>query len=107
MNRLLMSFIAIIWAAASAGSAQAAGDKAAGKTLVYTCHGCHGVEGYTNAYPNYPVPRIGGQNEQYLITALHEYQSGERKHPTMMAQAQSLSDKDINDIAAYLSGLAK
>ncbi len=107
MKRLLLSGLAITAAIAGAASAHASGDKAAGRALVYTCHGCHGVEGYANAYPNYPVPRIGGQNEQYLITALHEYQSGERKHPTMMAQAQSLSDKDINDIAAYLSGLAK
>lgn len=107
MNRLLLSGFAVIAAIASAGAAQASGDKAAGRALVYTCHGCHGVEGYANAYPNYPVPKIGGQNEQYLIIALQAYQAGDRKHPTMMAQAQSLSDKDINDIAAYLSGLAK
>lgn len=90
----------------SAAAAQAEGDKAAGRTLVYTCHGCHGVPGYENAYPRYPVPRIAGQNEQYLLNALHEYQSGDRTHPTMGAQAQSLSDKEIADIAAYLSSLA-
>ncbi|PWK89774.1 c-type cytochrome [Fulvimonas soli] len=94
-------------AALFAAGAHAEGDKAAGRKLVYTCNGCHGVVGYENAYPRYPVPKIAGQNEQYLLNALHEYQSGERTHPTMGAQAQSLSDKDIADIAAYLSSLAK
>ncbi|HET7359743.1 MAG TPA: cytochrome c [Rhodanobacteraceae bacterium] len=89
------------------GSAHATGDKAAGKSLVYTCAGCHGVPGYQNAYPNYHVPRIAGQNEQYIVNALHEYKQGHRKHPTMDAQAESLSDQDIENIAAYLSSLAK
>lgn len=89
------------------GHAHAEGNKANGKTLVYTCAGCHGVPGYENAYPNYRVPRIAGQNEQYIIDALHEYKSGARKHPTMDAQAESLSEQNIQDIAAYLSSLAK
>jgi cytochrome c553 len=81
------------------------GDAAAGKQLTYTCQGCHGVTGYKNAYPNYHVPRIGGQSEQYLLNALTEYKKGSRKHPTMQAQAQSFSDQDIANIAAYLSTL--
>jgi cytochrome c553 len=91
----------------AAAGVHAEGDKAAGRTLVYTCAGCHGVPGYTNAYPQYPVPKIVGQNEQYIVDALHGYQSGGRTHPTMDAQAQSLSDADIRNIAAYLSSLAK
>ena len=63
------------------------GDAARGKALTYTCQGCHGVTGYKNAYPNYHVPRIGGQSEQYLFTALSEYRRGTRKHPTMQAQS--------------------
>jgi cytochrome c553 len=37
---------------------------------------------------------------------LLEYRNGERPHPTMHAQAASLSDQDIADIAAYLQGSA-
>lgn len=87
------------------GQDQVEGNKDAGRTLIYTCAGCHGVPGYQNAYPTYHVPRIAGQNEQYIVDALHEYQKGNRKHPTMNAQAESLSDQDIADIAAYLSSL--
>lgn len=107
MTRLQLLGLAVATALFAATSAHAEGDKAAGRKLIYTCNGCHGVPGYTNAYPNYPVPKIAGQNEQYIVNALHGYKSGERTHPTMMAQAESLSDKDIADIAAYLSSLTK
>lgn len=91
----------------AAAGAQTApqGDAARGKQLTYTCRGCHGVTGYKNAYPNYHVPRIGGQSQVYLLNALTEYRNGSRKHPTMQAQSQSFSEQDIVDIAAYLSGL--
>jgi cytochrome c553 len=92
-------------APAVAAPAALVGDAASGKQLTYTCQGCHGVTGYKNAYPNYHVPRIGGQSSQYLVNALNEYKHGKRKHPTMQAQAQSFSEQDIADIAAFLSGL--
>jgi cytochrome c553 len=80
----------------------AAGDPVQGEKKFYTCYGCHGVENYKNAYPDYSVPKLRHQSSEYIIAALHEYQSGERPHPTMHAQASSLSDQDIEDIAAYL-----
>jgi cytochrome c553 len=107
MTRLQLLGVAAATALFAISSVHAEGDKAAGKKLIYTCAGCHGVPGYSNAYPQYPVPKIAGQNEQYIINALHGYQSGDRTHVTMAAQAQSLSDTDIQNIAAYLSSLAK
>src|SRR5436305_13723581 len=84
-------------------SAQAAdaptGVPAAGRALIYTCNGCHGVTGYENAYPQYHVPRIAGQNYEYIVAALTGYKKGERAHPTMRAQGESLSDQDIVNIA--------
>jgi len=89
----------------AAAAAPAKGDAIKGRQLTYTCQGCHGVTGYKNAYPNYHVPKIGGQSAEYLANALSEYKKGTRKHPTMQAQSQSFSDQDIADIAAYLSSL--
>lgn len=83
----------------------AKGNAARGKQLAYTCTGCHGIVEYKNAYPSYRVPKIAGQNEQYLVAALDGYRKGERNHPTMKAQAQGFSAQDAADIAAYLSGL--
>jgi len=78
----------------------------AGKELAYTCLGCHGIEGYRNAYPSYRVPKLGGQKTAYLVQALKAYRNGHRPHPTMEAQASSLSDQDIEDVAAYLASIA-
>ena len=84
--------------------AHAAGDPVNGEKKFYTCYGCHGLDTYKNAYPDYSVPKLRHQTAAYLVAALQEYRSGERPHPTMHAQASSLSDQDIADIAAYLQG---
>lgn len=80
-----------------------AGDVAAGKEKSETCMGCHGVPGYVNAYPTYHVPKLGGQHEAYIVSALKAYRDKQRAHNTMHANAASLSDEDMADIAAYLS----
>jgi cytochrome c553 len=80
------------------------GDPRRGKAISYTCLGCHGIDGYRNAYPNYSVPKLEGQNPQYLSAALHGYRDGDRSHLTMHDQASTLSDQDIADIAAFFSG---
>jgi cytochrome c553 len=85
-------------------SARAAGDPGIGEKKFYTCVGCHGIDDYKNAYPDYSVPRLRHQHSAYIIAALKEYKSGERPHATMHAQASSLSDEDMEDIAAYLQG---
>jgi cytochrome c553 len=80
-----------------------AADAAKGKVLAYTCHGCHGVPDYKNAYPVYRVPKLGGQNEAYLVSALNAYANGERPHPTMHAQAVTLTAEERADIAAFFA----
>ncbi|KAF1691243.1 c-type cytochrome [Pseudoxanthomonas koreensis] len=91
--------------AAAAPAVTPTGNPEAGRQLAYTCQGCHGLTGYKNAYPSFKVPLIGGQSAEYLSQALHEYRDGNRKHPTMQAQAQSFSDQDIADLATFLSTL--
>lgn len=85
--------------------ALAEGDVEAGKQLGYSCLGCHGIDGYRNAYPSYRVPKLGGQKAAYLVVALKGYRDGTRSHPTMVAQASSLSDQEIEDVSAYLASL--
>lgn len=86
--------------------AAAEGNVEAGKQIGYSCLGCHGIEGYRNAYPSYRVPKLGGQKAGYLVIALRGYRDGTRAHPTMVAQASSLTDQEIEDVAAYLASLA-
>jgi cytochrome c553 len=98
----------VIMGLMAAPGAQAAGepvgDSARGAKKIYTCYGCHGIENYRNAYPNYSVPKLKGQHAAYLVYALGEYQTGDRPHATMHAQSASLNAQDIADIAAFLQG---
>lgn len=89
-----------------ASPAAAQGDAERGAKLAYTCLGCHGIEGYRNAYPSFRVPKLGGQKSAYLLAALQGYRDGTRQHETMQAQAASMSDQDMQDLAAYFSSFA-
>jgi len=102
---LTMVALACVSFASMTVSAQAPqGDAKHGKAISYTCLGCHGIEGYKNAYPMYSVPKLEGQHPEYLTAALQGYRSGDRAHLTMHSQASTLSDQDIADIAAYFAG---
>ncbi len=77
-------------------------DAAAGEKKAAMCIGCHGIPGYQASFPEvHKVPMISGQNAKYIAASLHAYQKGERKHPTMRAIAGSLTEQDINDLAAF------
>jgi cytochrome c553 len=99
---VIVAGVALAWALA--GQAQAAGDAQRGKQIGYTCLGCHGIEDYKNVYPTYSVPKLVGQQPEYIVAALKAYRGKQRSHATMYAQASSLSDQDIEDVAAYLAG---
>jgi cytochrome c553 len=106
VNSLNLKFVAwvvaIMPAAFLSFPAQADGDPERGEMLATTCLGCHGIEGYRNAYPSYRVPKLGGQRGAYIEGALKAYRDGTRPHPTMQAQGGSLTDQDIEDIIAWL-----
>ncbi|MDP3761568.1 MAG: c-type cytochrome [Ramlibacter sp.] len=87
--------------------APAAGAKSI-EAKVAMCVGCHGIKGYQASFPEvYKVPMIAGQSAKYITAALVAYQKGDRKHPTMRSIADTLTEKDMADIAAYYEGLGK
>ena len=91
--------------AASPAPAQATANAAMGRTLATTCTFCHGIKDYTVPYPTMHVPLVGGQHAAYIIAALKEYAKGDRDFPTMHAQAASLTDQQIRDIAAWFASV--
>lgn len=106
MNKLFTTIfaVAVSFVTAAAHSQDIKGDAKAGETKNAMCIGCHGIKGYQASFPEvYKVPMISGQSAQYIASALHAYQKGDRKHPTMRGIADSLSDQDIADLAAYYS----
>ncbi|MCY7387198.1 MAG: c-type cytochrome [Burkholderiales bacterium] len=94
-------FIAPVLNFADAHAGQ--GDPAAGKVKALAiCSGCHGVVGTKTAYPEvYLVPKIGGQNADYIVAALKAYRNGERYNETMKGLASALKESELADIAAY------
>ncbi len=86
-----------------------AADKQKGAVLVKekNCASCHGADFRKTISPDYP--KLAGQKEDYLYYALASYKSRDinfgRSNPIMQGQVQSLSNKDMKDIAAYLSSL--
>ncbi len=88
-----------------ATGANAAGDAEAGKGKAAVCASCHGQNGIATA-PIYP--NLAGQNEQYLVTAIKAYKNKQRsggQSAVMYPMVGSLSDQDIQDLAAYFSSL--
>ena len=102
-SKTLWSFAAAVGLVLGAQAACAAGDAEEGKKKFFTCAGCHAIEGYANAVPNYPVPRIGGQHAESVLSALKAYQEGSRRHGSMQGNANGWTEKDLEDIAAYVS----
>lgn len=83
-------------------AAQASGDVGRGaekaKTVCAACHGLHGE----SAGPDFP--KLAGEPQDYLETALHHYKGGvRRKNPIMMGMAAGLSEQDISDLAAFFA----
>ena len=82
------------------GAAQAAGNVAAGKDKSAVCAGCHGDKGQGIA----PNPALAGKPEADLVKVLKDFKSG-RVNTVMHGLAASLSDQDIENLAAYYASL--
>ena len=75
------------------------------ESKIAQCQGCHGIPDWKTAFPEvYRVPKLGGQKAGYIVSALKAYKSGDRDFPTMRAIAADLTDKDMQDLAAYYAG---
>jgi len=103
---LLCAFVLATVAVFSVQAEALKGDVQAGERKNTMCMGCHGIVGYQATFPEvHKVPKIAGQNEQYIVNALVAYKKGERKHPSMRGIATTLTDQDIADVAAYYAQL--
>ncbi|MCY4150521.1 MAG: cytochrome c [Gammaproteobacteria bacterium] len=66
------------------------------------CQTCHGIDGLATIAM---VPNLSGQREDYTIIQLEAYRSGKRQHSQMSIIAQSLSDEDIRNLAAWYAAI--
>lgn len=87
---------------AAAGQTALADAEAAKATATGVCAGCHGPKGISAAEG---FPNLAGQKKGYLASALKAYRDKTRNAPMMNGMAGSLNDQQIEDLAAYFSGL--
>lgn len=72
------------------------------------CVRCHGKNGKGKGKANSLFPVIGGQQKAYVIKQLKDFKGGKRTNDPagMMAMvAKGLTDKEIEAVADYVSGL--
>ncbi|PKO48687.1 MAG: cytochrome C [Betaproteobacteria bacterium HGW-Betaproteobacteria-4] len=83
----------------------AAVDLEKGKEINGTCAACHSDNGQGGKKGEYP--RIAGQQVKYIESQLRSFRARTRINIPMFpyTQERELSDEDIKDIAAYLSGI--
>ena len=87
---------------AASGPALAAGDAKAGRAKALMCQACHGMDGLSKV-PD--APNIAGQTESYLAAQLQAFKSGARKNEAMNVVTSTLSDHDVENLAAYFSAI--
>ena len=88
--------------AVAAAQAAAAGDAKAGRQKALQCQTCHGLDGQAKL-PE--APNLAGQTQIYLVKALKDYRSGARRNDMMSVIARSLSDQDVDNLAAYYAAI--
>lgn len=87
--------------AACVSHAQGA-DALAGRQKAQSCSTCHGPLGISQL-PN--APHLAGQPAIYVIEQLKAYRNGKRANEMMNVVAKPLSDRDIEDLAAWYASI--
>jgi cytochrome c553 len=100
MNRILLTVL-IAGSVALAGTAQAAGDAAAGKAKATSCAMCHGPNGEGTKMAS----KLAGEDPAKFIQAMNDYKSGKRDNAMMKNAANQLSADDTANVAAYYASL--
>jgi len=100
MNRILLTSL-IVGLAGLTGTAQAAGDAAAGKEAATSCAMCHGPAGAGTAMGT----KIAGMDQAKFVQAMEDYKSGKRDNAMMKNQASQHSATDYANLAAYYASL--
>ncbi|WP_116301305.1 cytochrome c [Alkalilimnicola ehrlichii] len=99
MKRIFVMAAAVgLLAASFQATASRVGDPVAGREKAAACIACHGEDGNS---PNPQFPRLAGQYADYMVQALRDYKSGNRRDPVMNGIAADLSEQDMRDISAY------
>ena len=99
--KLSSLMLTIVFLLMTVNLAYAGGDAAAGEAKAASCSGCHGADGKGIDLN----PALAGLDESFIMEQLAAFKSGTRESPMMQMFTSRLSDQDIEDLAAFYSGL--
>ena len=99
MKRELILMLTVM---AGATTAWAEGDAERGQSMAALCSACHGPDGVS---VNPLWPSLAGQQELYLVNSIKAYRDGVREDVSMQPFVATLSDQDVEDLAAYYASL--
>ena len=103
--KFLLSLFYVFLIAFNLNNSVYSSDVTKGKELSVSCAACHGDNGISL---NPTWPKLAGQNPKYLAAQLYEFKKGpegNRNNAVMYGIAMTLSDSDIEDLAAYYASL--
>jgi cytochrome c553 len=101
MNRFCLT---LACALAACVSAQAQGERQPRRDLITECMACHGEDGIAR---DKDVPHLAGQNYDYLLKQLHDFQKGRRPHKEMRVMSRQLTDFELAEIADFFARLPR
>lgn len=87
---------------AASNTHQAAADNPVllGERKARVCMSCHGPGGVSRVAS---YPSLAGLDREYLLAQLRDFKSGERENAMMSSMVASLTDTDMQQLAAYFS----
>lgn len=100
MNKIAALVCGSILTIIMASGAAIAANVEAGKEKAKACAACHGADGNSASAD---FPKLAGQQADYIVKSLQGYKSGTRKNPIMAPMGANLSQRDMEDLAAYFS----
>jgi cytochrome c553 len=100
MNKIAALVCGAMLIAGGVSGAARAANAEAGKEKAKVCAACHGADG-NSATADFP--KLAGQQADYIVKSLQGYKSGTRKNPVMAPMGANLSQRDMEDLAAYFS----
>lgn len=95
----VMAFAGLLFAIRYPHAAETPAQRAEG-IATYRCSACHGPNGQST---NPIVPRLAGQNAEYLVRQIANFKTGARKGAVMFYQLGDLSSDDIVALADFFS----
>ncbi|MGL5445690.1 MAG: c-type cytochrome [Rhabdaerophilum sp.] len=74
------------------------------RDLIIECMACHGDDGIAK---DKDVPHLAGQNYDYLLKQLRDFQSGRRPHKEMRVMSRLMTEFELREIADFYARLPR